>query len=181
MANKFRFLMAIFFLAAGIAAAQDVRYVFDHHADFSKFKTYRWADLSSEGSPQDRLMEQWIKQAIDRELAAKGLRETDSASADLSIQMRSVTDVQEQFFSFDTGSYGASWDRPIGPLRQGGWWSTTATHAVTVRLIELAQGKPVWAGLVSTQASPDAKPQKQAKSIDKSVKRLLKNYPPKQK
>jgi hypothetical protein len=177
MATKLRFLFVICLLAAGVTAAQDARYVFDRRVDFSKFKTYRWADLSSEGSTQDRLAEQLLKQAVDHELAAKGLRETDSVSAELRIQLRSTNETQKKFYDFDTGSYGGL---PIGPLRQGGWWSTVGTRVIALRLVSSADGAPVWTGLVSNQTAPDAKPPKQAKSIGKSVKKLLKNYPPRQ-
>ncbi len=38
-------VMMLFFLIAGIAVAQDVRYNFDKSIDFSKYKTYRWVML----------------------------------------------------------------------------------------------------------------------------------------
>jgi hypothetical protein len=39
----------------------------------------------------------------------------------------------------------------------------------------------VWRGTVSKTIDPKAKPDKQQKNIAKSVEKLLKNYPPKQK
>lgn len=36
----------------------------------------------------------------------------------------------------------------------------------------------VWRGIVSKTLDPNAKPEKKQKSINKSVEKLLKNYPP---
>lgn len=63
-------------------AAQDVRYNFDQDADFSKFKTYEWVSIKS-AAQVDEITAKQITQAIDSELAKKGLTKTDSDNADL--------------------------------------------------------------------------------------------------
>jgi hypothetical protein len=39
----------------------------------------------------------------------------------------------------------------------------------------------IWRGVASKTLDPKAKPEKKEKNIGKSVKKLLKNFPPKQK
>jgi hypothetical protein len=69
-------------LVASFAPAQDVGYNFDQQADFSKYKTYRWVTIKGAELPPNELVAKQIADAIDRQLAAKGLTKTDSDSAD---------------------------------------------------------------------------------------------------
>jgi hypothetical protein len=49
-----------------------VRYNFAQGEDFSKYKTYKWVDLKG-ADHADQLTEKQIKEAIDANLATKGL------------------------------------------------------------------------------------------------------------
>src|ERR1051325_7909985 len=71
-------------LFAVCALAQDVRYNFAAGEDFSKYRTYKWVQIT--GAQQiNQLTEQQLKTAVDAELAKKGLQRTESGSADLLI------------------------------------------------------------------------------------------------
>src|SRR6516164_6129779 len=76
-------LPVLFLLLAAIAvAAQDVRYNFDKDTDFSRFKTYKWVELKGAQKPDD-ITDKQIKEAIDAELAKKGLIRTTADDADI--------------------------------------------------------------------------------------------------
>jgi len=66
------FSVVTLLLAAGSSFAQDVRYNFDKNTDFSKFKTYKWVLIKDAAKASD-LVDKQIKEAIDAELATKGL------------------------------------------------------------------------------------------------------------
>jgi len=74
-------------------------------------------------------------------------------------------------------------------LGGGGMNSTTATGSTStigigqldLDMYESKQHDLVWRGTVSHTINPKAKPDKQEKQINKSVAKLLKNYPPPQK
>ena len=71
-------------LLANAGFAQQVWYKYEHNANFSKYKTYKW--LPIENTAQlDPLTDQQLKAAIDAELAKKGLVKTEGAEADLLI------------------------------------------------------------------------------------------------
>ena len=71
-------LVAVFACcAAGSAVAQDVAYNAMPGTDFSKFKTYKWVAIEGALHP-DQIVEQQIKQAIESQLAAKGLTKKES-------------------------------------------------------------------------------------------------------
>ena len=76
------FLLAIIFLCAGAAFAQDVRYNYMPGTDFSKYHTYKWVAIEG-GAHPNQIVDAQIKQAVDSQLSSKGLTKTDSDKADL--------------------------------------------------------------------------------------------------
>ena len=176
------FSIALFFLAAGTIVAQDVRYNFDKSTDFSKFKTYKWVPIN--GAPKvNDLLDKDIKDAIDAELAKKGLSKTDADSADLYIGYQAGIDKEKQFTSYDTGwGYGPGW---YGGGWYGGGGGMTTGQTSTIYVGEMALDMNdsrnhdlVWRGVASKTIDTTAKPEKQQKNLNKVVAKLLKNYPP---
>src|SRR5580693_6920277 len=91
--------MAVFLIVASAAFGQDVRYNFDKDTDFSKFKTYKWVVLKG-ATPVDDLTDKQIKDAIDAQLATKGLSKVDSDDANLFVGYQTAVGTEKQFTSF---------------------------------------------------------------------------------
>jgi len=171
-------------LAAGVCLAQDVRYNFDKSADFSKFKTYKWVPIKDASKVSD-LVDKQIKDALDAELATKGLSKVDGDEANLFIGYQPAVGEEKQFNSYSTG-WGA------GPGWGGGWYgyggmtSTTTTGSTStiykgqlaLDMYDSTNHNLVWRGVASKTIDPKAKPEKQQKNLAKVAKKLLKNYPP---
>jgi len=178
-------LSVVAFLSAAVVFGQDVRYNFDKNTDFSKFKTYKWVELKDAAKVNDLVSKQ-IMDAIDAELATKGLKKVDGDPADLYIGYQAGVGQEKQFTSYSTDwGYGGGWYR-------GGWYgggmgsSTTTGQTDTIYVGQLAldmydsaNKDLVWRGLASKTINEKAKPDKQAKNLAKAVQKLLKNYPPK--
>lgn len=170
------------------AVAQDVRYNFAQGEDFSKYKTYKWIDVKGSDHAND-LTEKQIKQAIDTELATKGLQKTDSDTADLYVGIQTAIGTEKQFTSYNTGwGYGPGWGG--GWYGYGGGMTSTTTTGTTstiyvgqlgLDMYDSAKKELVWRGVATKTIDPKAKPDKQQKNITKAVTKLLKNYPPKKK
>jgi hypothetical protein len=171
-------------LFLGTAFSQDVRYNFDKDTDFSKFKTYRWISIK-DAQKVDDLVDKQIKDAIDTELAKKGLSKVDTDNADLNVGYQTAIGTEKQFTSFNNASYGTGWYR-------GGWYGggggTTSGQTSTIYIGQLAldmydsaNNKLVWRGAASKTLDPDAKPDKRQKNLGKAVAKLVKNYPPSEK
>src|SRR5258706_2915531 len=174
----------ILFFATSSAFAQDVRYNFDKNINFSKFKTYKWVILKDAPTANDLVTKQ-LKDAVDAELATKGLTKINDDSANLYIGYQAGIGQEKQFTSFSSDwGYGGGWYR-------GGWYggmggmSTTTGQTSTIYVGQLAldmydsaNHDLVWRGLASKTISPKAKPEKQEKNLAKAVRKLLKNYPP---
>ena len=178
------FLIIAFLLMAVPAAAQDVRYDFDRDKDFSKYKTYKWVSIKDAELP-DELTRKALTDAIDSQLAGKGLTKTDSDNADLYIGYQTALGQEKQFTSYNTGwGYGPGWG--AGWYGYGGMASTTtygSTSTVYVGQLDLSMydstaKQLVWRGTASKTLDPKAKPEKKQKNINKAVEKLLKKYPP---
>lgn len=177
--------MAMLLMLAGSALAQDVRYNFDKDTDFSKFKTYKWVTLKDAPTVND-LVDKQIKDAIDAQLATKGLSKVDGDNADLFIGYQAGIGTEKQFTSFNSGWgygpgwYGRGWYGPGGGMTTG-QTSTIYTGQLALDMYDSAHKDLVWRGVASKTIDPKAKPDKQQKNLNKAVAKLLKNYPPKAK
>ena len=185
MKRIFAFAIALFLAATANALAQDVRYNFDKEAKFESFKNYKWVAIKG-AAPLSDLVDKQIKDAIDAELAKKGLSKTDADSADLYIGYQAAVDQEKEYTSFTTGTGGWGY----GPGYGGGWYggggmttttgSTSTIYVGQVALDMYASGAKtlVWRGTASKTINPKAKPEKQQKNLAKAAAKLLKNYPP---
>ena len=97
------------------ASAQDVKYNFKEGTDFSKYKTYKWVRVPNAQYP-NQIMDSQIMEAIDSQLATKGLTKTEGES-DLVVAYQAAVSQQTQWNSYSTG--GGGWG-------YGGWrgWGT---------------------------------------------------------
>ena len=85
-------LVSLLCLALAISMgsrAQDVKYNFMPGTDFSKYHTYKWVAIEGASHP-NQIMDQEIKQAVDSQLASKGLTKADSDKADLYVGYQKI-------------------------------------------------------------------------------------------
>src|ERR1700756_2923992 len=94
---------------------QDVRYNFDKDTNFAKFKAYEWVAIK-DAKPVDDLTDKQIKEALDAQLATKGLSKVEGDNADLFVAYQAAIGSEKQFTSYNTGwGYGPGW-------YGGGWY-----------------------------------------------------------
>ena len=177
--------MALLLTIASTAFGQDVRYNFDKDTDFSKFKTYKWVPLKG-ATPVDDIMDKQIKEAIDAQLATKGLSKVEGDDANLFVGYQTAIGTEKQFTSYDTGwGYGPGW-YGRGWYGGGGGMTTGQTSTIyngqlAVDMYNSTGHDLVWRGVVSKTLDPKAKPEKRQKNLTKALTKLFKNYPPKAK
>jgi len=178
----------VLFLSAGIlvtisAFAQDVRYNFDKNADFSKFKTYKWVTLKDAQKVND-LVDKQIVDAVDAELATKGLTKVTEDSANLYIGYQAGIGQEKQYTSYSSdwgygpGWYGGGWYGGPSMGTTTGQTSTIYVGQLALDMYDSANKDLAWRGVASKTIDTKAKPEKQQKNLAKAVKKLLKNYPP---
>lgn len=169
-------------MGSAVSFAQDVRYNFDKSTDFSKFKTYKWVQIKGAATVND-LVDKQIRDAVDAELATKGLAKVDGEEANLYIGYQPAIGTEKQFNSYSTDwGYGPGWGRGwyggMGSSTTYGSTSTIYKGQLAFDMYDSSGHNLVWRGIVSKTIDPKAKPEKQQKNLAKAVKKLLKNYPP---
>lgn len=170
-------LVCLLFLAVtfGMACrAQDVTYNFMPGTDFAKYHTYKWVNIEG-GAHPNQIMDQEIKPSIDSQLASKGLTKTDN-DADLYVGYQVAVDQQKEWNAYGMG----------GGLRWGGGMATATSSTINVGTVVLDMYDPgtkqlVWTGHATKTIDPSSNQEKNMKNLNKSMAKLLKNYPPKQK
>jgi|SRR5688572_8685545 hypothetical protein len=172
-------LVVVLLCLSSSAPAQKVRYNFAAGTEFSKYKTYKWVRIENAQYP-NQLIDEQIMQAIDAQLAQKGLSKTEGNS-DLVVTYQAAVNQQRQWNAYSTG--GGYWG-------YGGWggWGGMETTTVTSSTIDIGSlnldmydvtlRKQVWRGEATKTLDPPKDPAKLQKNINKAMAKLLKNYPP---
>jgi len=167
-------LLTLPLLTAGALAAQDVRYNFMPGTDFSKYHTYKWINIEG-GSHPNQIVDAEIKEAVDSQLAAKGLTKTEDEKADLYVGYQIAVDKEKEWNAYGMG----------GGIRWGGMGTATSSTinigSLVLDMYDPTTKQLVWTGTATKTIDPGSNQEKNQKHLDKAMEKLLKNYPPKQK
>jgi hypothetical protein len=164
---------ALILLAAGTMAGQDIKTNFMPGTDFSKYKTYKWVNIEGAEQP-DQILQQQIKQAVDTQLASKGLSKVDGDPADLYVGFQVSITQQKEWNAYGMGG---------GP-RWGGGMATATSSTIQIGTLGLdlydsAAKQLVWRGQATKTLNPSKNANTNNERLNKAVAKLLKDYPPK--
>lgn len=170
---RIAFEIGLVLLVCGLTAAQDVRSNYMPGTDFSKFKTYKWVTINGSERP-DQIVDQQIKQAVDAQLASKGLTKTDDEKADMYVAYQVSVAQQQQWNAYGTG----------GGLRWGGGMASATSSTIQIGTLGIdfydpQQKQLIWRGEATKTLNPSKDPQKNQERLNKAVAKLLKDFPPK--
>ncbi|MFL6229980.1 MAG: DUF4136 domain-containing protein [Pyrinomonadaceae bacterium] len=183
---KFRPALLCFLLAVvSVAArAQEVAVDFARNSDFSKFKTFSWA----QGTPaRNPLIDQQIKTGIEQRLAAKGLRRVEQGG-DMSVMYLAAVEKDLQVATANwvtTGDWtrqaahgihveSQMWDVEVGTLVVCLFDATGKDllwrGSARVKLHDRSSSKDILSAM-----NEDAR--KAEKKVSKSLDKMFKQYP----
>lgn len=154
---------------AGSTFAQKVMTDYDHNASFAKYKTYAW--VASKNPAKDPLWNQRIIEQIDLQLSAKGLKKVD-AEADLYVTYNGGLKENTSIQGFGTGGRWAGGTFSVNKV-------TKLEGTLIVDLYDVGTKQLVWRGIATETVSD--KTEKNIAKLEKVVKKLFKEYPPKAK
>lgn len=155
-------------LFAVTAFAVDVKTDFDHHVNFSKYRTYSWAKIDT----PDPLWNDRVKHAVDRELAAKGWTQVPSGG-DVSIVAVGTTREKPTLRTFYDGFDGWLW----GGFADATTYVENYTEGtLVVDMFDTSSKKLIWRGSASDTLT--GKPEKDEKKVDKAVNKMFEHFPP---
>ncbi len=166
-------LTALVMLAAcGTLPAQETQANHMPGTDFSKFHTYKWITIEG-GEHPNQIVDAQIKEAVDSQLAGKGLTKTDDAAADLYVGYQIAVDHEQQWNSYGGGGW-----------RFGGMETATSSTinigTLALDMYDQAGKQLVWSGKSTKTLDPGKNQEKNQKNLDKAMEKLLKDFPPKQ-
>lgn len=165
-------VFGLLLLICSVATAQDVKSNYMPGTNFAKYHTYKWVIIQG-GSHPNQIIDAEIKQAIDSQLAAKGLSKVEADNADLYVGYQVAIDQEKQWNAFGMG----------GGLRWGGMGtatsSTISNGTLVLDMYDPATKQLVWTGNATKTLDPSSNQEKNQKNLDKAMQKLLKNYPPK--
>lgn len=171
-------LLALFVVVASCSSIQ-VSSDYDKTANFASYKSYTYTEEAL-NLPVDDLNRRRIIDALDAELAAKGL--TKSSSGDLLVDIKITAEKKQQATATTTGPgyYGAGY-----AYRWGGGFSTTNINVETyvegtmfVDLIDASKKQLIWQGRGMRTLDPDATAEQREQRIKDAVKAIMAKYPP---
>lgn len=158
-------------VVCAVAAAQDVKTDYDHHADFSQFHTYYWQKVKT----SDPLWESRIQDAVNRELQAKGWQLVQSGGQVAVTAVGSARN-QQEYQTFYNGMGGWGW---------GGFGETVTqpvnypVGALVLDLYDTQNHQLIWRGIATDSLSTS--PEKNEKKLEKSVNKMFDHFPPHEK
>ncbi|MGC4051418.1 MAG: DUF4136 domain-containing protein [Paludibaculum sp.] len=151
-----------------LASAQDVQYDYDRAANFSAYRTFQWTDAAA-GRAGNQLMDQNIKRAIEAQLASKGLRPVESGG-DLLVSYQVGIEREKEFNGFAAGPRWSGTGRVTT--------STIENGKLGVVMVDAARNQVVWQGSAEKTLDIKRDPDKNFRNLEKTVAKLMKNYPP---
>jgi hypothetical protein len=172
--TKIAIVPAVLLVACIAAMGQEVHSNSMPGVNFARYHTYKWATVAG-GPNSNQIIDAEIKQAVDAQLAAKGLTRTDSDQADLYIGYKTGLDQEKEWNAWGSGG-GPFW----GGMGIGSATSSMITNgSLVLDMYDPATKQLVWTGTATKTLNPSGNQQKNVRSLDKAVQKLLKNYPPK--
>ena len=174
------FIVGLLLASSLPALAQKVKVGYDKATDFSKFKTYSWADPAMPPT-RTALFDAVIGQ-VEIQLEAKGLAKvpkdgdlilTPSGGVDYGFAGVASTPILPTYGGPPPSLNGGMWTGATGPS-SAGTYVTEGTLALT--FVDRANNKVVWSGSVKQKLDIEQK-NKSLDLADKAVIKLLKQFP----
>jgi hypothetical protein len=169
---KFHKMLAIPLFVAVLTTAVFAARVsvdYDHATNFNQVKTYSWSKVHTANS----IWDDRVKDAVDRELAAKGWAQV-SSGGDVALVAVEKTSVHQQYDTFYDGFGG--W-RHWGRFGESN--TTIDYYKVGTLIVSMFEGSSkqlIWRGTSSNDLSTN--PEKNTKNLDKDVQKMFKDFPP---
>lgn len=175
--KKWSLILMVIVIALSVSCSSiTTQYDYERGEDFSRFKTFSFLPVPPELG-QNQLVVKRIGDAIVKNLATKGLKETDN-NPDLNIAVYtkvkdkvSVTSYGYGYAPYYTWGY---W----GPVRGGVDVRQYEEGTLIIDMVDAQAKEMVWRGMASKALPSAPTPEKIDKIIDNVVAKIFEKYPP---
>jgi len=161
-------LCAAMLFCSAPSLAQDVKYNYMPGTNFSKYHTYKWAQVPG-GAHPDQILNAEIKQDIDNALAQKGFTQVTTGNPDLYVVYQIAVDQERQWNAWGMRGFGG-----MGQATS----STISNGTLVVDFYDAASKTQIWRGDATKTLDPSGNEQKNMRNLQRAINKLLKNFPP---
>ena len=150
--------------------------VYDNHAqgtDFSKYRSYKWISIPA-NVQSNTAVDRAIHQAVEKDLAAKGLLRTDGDKADLYVASQYSVEGDREWSAFSVGGY--QWGVGMAGTTLPTLWIQNGT--LVVDMYDPILKQLVWTGQAPKTLNSRSSQGKDIGRLNNGVKELLKDFPP---
>jgi hypothetical protein len=178
------FLLMVIQGCSSIIVSQD----YPPNTDYSALKTYAWQSEKQEKTGDIRLdnplLNMRIRSAIDTFLGEKGYHQVSDVKPDFyvayqqEIYSRVAVDQTRSGLAFGMGSYG--YHGGIG-FSTGNSAGNYDDNMLVIDVIDAESGNIVWRGTGTRSFVQHADPEKITKEVNKTVNKILMQFPPQEK
>ena len=171
-------LLAVVFAGPAVTRAQKVTVDYDKSINFSNYKTFAWSE--GKGEARNPIVGQMIKDAVERELNARGLSRVESnpdlrfsfmAASGMNLQVKQPGWNTEAGLILNSGVYanGVMWDVSTGTLM------LDAFDNKTDQMVWRGFAKDTLPRAPSADAAADAKSVE--KQVNKAISKMFQKFP----
>lgn len=179
-------MLVIAAVALEACVTMEVSTDYDPSVDFSPYKTYQWLPGTSKVAGRDQryddLLDQRVRDAVTRELDAKGFVLRAEGAPDFLITYQAAVedkvDVRVINNYYDgygySGYYGYRGGRTTGRTETYHYQQGT----LIIDVIDATARRVVWRGTVQAEVGLHKDPQKRIERINEAVRRAFERFPP---
>ena len=159
-----------------------VKYDYDSHANYPAFKTFDWYAASAKakgkaGGVDNPIMDRRVRNAVERELTARGLKQDKAGEPDLLV---TYYPVYRPYAVATTTGYGGWGYRPYG--YGVGMGFTEVRHyrdgSIVIELVDNKANQLVWRAVAEGALNGLDDPLEADEQVGKAVKEMLTRFPP---
>ena len=154
----------------------NVKYDYDTKTDFASLKAYDWHPIPAKADI-DKLNIERIKNAVDSQMAAKGLKKApDNPNFLIASHVGKKEKVRIADWGYGYGPYGRYWGGYGGP--RGVDVYKYEEGSLILDFVDAKSKKLIWRGSAKAQTNTVKTPEKRQELIDEAVQKILEKFPP---
>ncbi len=174
---KFRANVLLFPIILSVMACSSLSTLTKQTADFTAYKTYRWSHrkIKDDALIRNPILLRQIKSSVDQVLQSKGFQLSNADSVDFEVLV--FGNVQSKSSSINVSRHQMQDSAP---------WAGRADVAsydegtLVIEIIDVAAGEMVWRNFESGIVGQAESPEKLQAAMDKTVARILQDFPQEQ-
>jgi len=168
---RMRFLPLVLLAAC---SSVSINYDYDMAYDFSKLRTYRWADVPSKADANP-LIVQRVGAAVEAQLKAKGYLMAEGTPSFLVasyVGKHTKIQVNDWGYGYGRGRWYGGGGLDVYEYEEG---------SLIVDIVDAKTRQLVWRGTATSIVDPSATPEEKTKKINEAVAKMFQDFPPPEK